>query len=206
MSEREGRTDTRRAKGAATRRHLLDVAAALFAEQGYEATSFKDLIAASGLSHGAFYFHFDSKEHLGLEVFRDTQQRLLEAVTARIDPDASGLERFRQLWQARAEVLAADPSLRAIRKIAATFGDHPDRAAELAQFHERPVAFIASMLADARATGDVRDDVDPRQAAEAAFAAAIGIDEVSERTTGGADIVARSQAFLDLFLPGIAAR
>lgn len=190
-------------KAAATRRHLLDVAAELFAEHGYEATSFRDLIAASGLSKGAFYFHFDSKRDLGRAVFRDRQERLLEAITARLDPQAPGLERFRQLWSWRARILAGDPSLRAIRKIAATFGDAPGRAADLAQFHARPVELMAGMLAEARAEGEVRADVDCRQAAEAAFATAIGIDEVSERTGGGADIVERSEAFLEIFLHGI---
>lgn len=190
-------------RAATTRRHLLDVAARLFAEHGYESTSFRDLIAASGLSKGAFYFHFASKQDLGLAAFQHCQQRLLEAVRARIDPGAGGLERFRQLWHARARALADDPSLRAIRKIAATFGDDPERGAELAQFHARPVELMAGMLADARAAGEVRPDVDPHQAAEAAFAALIGIDEVSERTTGGADVVARSDSFLEIFLRGI---
>ena len=40
----------------------MEVALDLFADQGYEATSMRDIAAALGLSPGAFYHHFPSKE------------------------------------------------------------------------------------------------------------------------------------------------
>lgn len=52
----------------------------------------------------------------------------------------------------------------------------------------------------------MRADVDPRRAAEAAFAGAIGLDEVSQRESGMADLVERSEAFLQVFLHGVLAR
>lgn len=40
----------------------MEVALDLFSEQGYDATSMRDIAAALGLSPGAFYHHFPSKE------------------------------------------------------------------------------------------------------------------------------------------------
>ena len=40
----------------------MEVALDLFSEQGYEATSMRDIAAALGLTPGAFYHHFPSKE------------------------------------------------------------------------------------------------------------------------------------------------
>lgn len=40
----------------------MEVALDLFSDQGYEATSMRDIAAALGLSPGAFYHHFPSKE------------------------------------------------------------------------------------------------------------------------------------------------
>src|SRR5215472_6483643 len=60
-------------KTAAERKdELVDCAQALFFAKGYEATTIADIIARAGLSKGAFYHHFESKEDL------------LDALTARI--------------------------------------------------------------------------------------------------------------------------
>lgn len=200
------RRQPRSGRSLSTRRHLLDIAARRFAEQGYAATSFRDLIEASGLSKGAFYFHFASKHDLALEVFRDRQQRLLTTVLDALDPDQPALERLRQLWDARARAVASDPGMGSLRKLAAALADDPALEQELAAFHARPVELIAGLLAEGQAEGDVRGDVDARKAAEAAFAAAIGLDEVAQRESGMVDLVERSEAFLQVFLHGVATR
>jgi AcrR family transcriptional regulator len=46
------------------RRRILDAAAALFAEHGFAATSVGDIAAAEGITDGALYRHFASKEQL----------------------------------------------------------------------------------------------------------------------------------------------
>ena len=43
---------------------ILDAAAALFAEKGYQSTTLQDIIDATGLSKGAVYHHFRSKEEM----------------------------------------------------------------------------------------------------------------------------------------------
>ena len=46
------------------KQEVLDTAVRLFAARGYENTSVNDVIAAIGISKGAFYHHFASKEDL----------------------------------------------------------------------------------------------------------------------------------------------
>lgn len=43
------------------RSQILDAAQALFMRRGYDATTINDILAATGLSKGAFYHHFSSK-------------------------------------------------------------------------------------------------------------------------------------------------
>jgi AcrR family transcriptional regulator len=43
---------------------LMRVAADLFCEKGYRATTISDLAAAAGISHATFYSYFRSKEEL----------------------------------------------------------------------------------------------------------------------------------------------
>jgi AcrR family transcriptional regulator len=58
------------AKAAATRRLLLDVAARLIVERGYDAVSMRDIATAAGLTKGALYGHFRSKGQLLVETIR----------------------------------------------------------------------------------------------------------------------------------------
>ena len=53
---------------------VLDAAVAAFGQKGYEATSVDELLATAGVSPSNFYYHFDSKEKLALEVLERTFQ------------------------------------------------------------------------------------------------------------------------------------
>jgi AcrR family transcriptional regulator len=56
-------------KGEITRNHILDVAYHLFLDNGYSATSMRDIVAASGITMGGIYTHFQSKEEIFAGVF-----------------------------------------------------------------------------------------------------------------------------------------
>jgi AcrR family transcriptional regulator len=49
---------------SSARERLLESAKILFSQKGYYATSVEDIVASAGLSKGAFYFYFKSKEEL----------------------------------------------------------------------------------------------------------------------------------------------
>jgi len=57
-------------KSEKTRRDILQAAATLFNTKGYAGTSMADITAACGLSKGAVYANFTSKEELALAAFR----------------------------------------------------------------------------------------------------------------------------------------
>jgi TetR/AcrR family transcriptional repressor of nem operon len=48
----------------ATRAHIIDVASAQFRERGVAAAGIAGIMSAAGLTNGAFYAHFESKEDL----------------------------------------------------------------------------------------------------------------------------------------------
>jgi len=55
-------------RGEETRAHILKAAEACFARRGYDATSVADICDLAGVSKGAFYHHFSSKQTLFLEL------------------------------------------------------------------------------------------------------------------------------------------
>jgi AcrR family transcriptional regulator len=58
----------RQQRGEETRANILAAAAAGFAEQGYDATAVAEVCRRAGVSKGAFYHHFSSKQELFLEL------------------------------------------------------------------------------------------------------------------------------------------
>ena len=58
------------ARKARTRAEILDHAARLFRLRGYAGTNIDDIMLAAGLTRGAFYAHFKSKDDLFAEVVR----------------------------------------------------------------------------------------------------------------------------------------
>ena len=53
-----------REQAALNRARIVEVAARLFREKGYDGIGVADLMKGAGLTHGGFYGHFDSKEDL----------------------------------------------------------------------------------------------------------------------------------------------
>jgi len=53
-----------REEAVETRKRIVRAAARKFREQGIVATGLADLMKAAGLTHGAFYRHFASKDQL----------------------------------------------------------------------------------------------------------------------------------------------
>src|ERR1700742_4972140 len=49
---------------AENRKRILDAAAKLFRERGFETVTVAEVMSAAGLTHGGFYGHFASKEAL----------------------------------------------------------------------------------------------------------------------------------------------
>ena len=75
---------------ASTKRALLDVAARLFAEQGYAGASLDAIVAGAEVTKGALYHHFSGKQALFDAVFVEVQtgttQRILQQVRGVKDP------------------------------------------------------------------------------------------------------------------------
>ena len=68
------------AQGAETRAALLEIGRDLFGRAGFADTSIDEIVAAAGMTKGAFYHHFSNKEDLFREVFEQTERAITERV------------------------------------------------------------------------------------------------------------------------------
>ena len=71
-----------------THARLLEAATRLFSEQGYNASGVAEICAAAGVSKGAFYHHFASKQAVFLALLEEWLARL-DAAFASVRLDAS---------------------------------------------------------------------------------------------------------------------
>ena len=77
-----------------TRTHILTAAQELFARTGYDAAGVAEICAAAGVSKGAFYHHFPSKQALFLTLLEDwlaDVEAQLEAILSRRAPEPQTL-------------------------------------------------------------------------------------------------------------------
>src|SRR6202167_3339235 len=84
-------------KGEQTRRRIVEAAAPIFNQRGYEGSSLNDLMEATGLQKGGIYRHFSSKEELAAEAFDYTWKAAWETRMQHVDQAASGMEKLKQL-------------------------------------------------------------------------------------------------------------
>lgn len=68
-----------RAQAAENRDNVIDVASRLFREHGFDGIGLKDLMESAGLTQGAFYKQFDSKEDL----IAEASARAMDCATVR---------------------------------------------------------------------------------------------------------------------------
>jgi AcrR family transcriptional regulator len=103
-------------RGTETRREILSAATRLFAERGFAEVSIEAVLAACGISRGALYHHFASKEALFEAAFEalevDVTSKVLARAGAATEPAQAvwaGCEAFLDLTQ--------DPAVRQIMLI-----------------------------------------------------------------------------------------
>ena len=76
---------------------ILDVSMALFLEKGYEHTTIQDIVDALGMSKGAVYHHFKSKEDIYDRISDTYYERLGWTKDLTSLPGENGLEKIRNL-------------------------------------------------------------------------------------------------------------
>ena len=84
-------------KGEQTRRKIVEAAAPIFNQHGYEGSSLNALMEATGLKKGGIYRHFASKEELAAEAFDYTWEAAWNARLLHVDERANGVDKLKQL-------------------------------------------------------------------------------------------------------------
>ena len=115
---------------------LLDAAATKFAEQGYHATTIRDLAAATMMTPGAIYFHVPNKQTLLLAVYEEGVQRIVDRVDRAIAGGETAWSRLAAAVEAHLEAIL-DVSAFARVVIRILPDDVPEVSGDLTRLRDR---------------------------------------------------------------------
>jgi AcrR family transcriptional regulator len=161
---------------AQTRARLLKAAGTVFAERGYDRASLDDVAVAAGLTKGAVYSSFASKEELFYALMRERIRERLELVTKAVERQATVRDITRDAGSALAELISsqAEWHLLFIEFWARAVRD-PDLRNEFARERRAARGLIASLLQEQAAEANVELPAPAEQLAVAVLALANGI-------------------------------
>src|SRR5580700_5176347 len=83
--------------GKPTGERLFDIAAALFCEKGYAATTTREIAAAAGIQQASLYYHVTGKEDLLHQICVSSLEQLFSEVQTAVNAAGDPLERIEVL-------------------------------------------------------------------------------------------------------------
>lgn len=183
-----------------TRETIVAGAAAVFGRRGYGLASIADIAAEAGVTKGALYFHFPSKDELARAVIAEQHRRTMAAAAEVIEEGRPGLETMVLLSVALARQLLTDPVVSAGIRLTTDVSlfDPP-----VTEPYEDWLGTATSLFRRAGEEGDLRPDVDPERLASVVVPAYTGVQLVSETLTRRADLLKRVRDLWTVLLPGI---
>ena len=154
------------------RERILDAAAQLFHRRGFQPTSLDEIVDASGVCRSNLYYHFASKEELGLAVLDRLAERFGVAVIEETlrDERVSARERLERFLAAVTDGLETGACRRGcpFGNLAAELaGDHPKFRERLSDLFRRWEKAVAACLRDGVRCGQFRSDLDVDRVATA---------------------------------------
>ena len=140
-----------------TVKKILDVSLKLFLEKGYEQTTILDIVDnLGGLTRGAFYLHFKSKEEVLEAIFNSDLDNNNPFEEAKKIEAANGLERVKHaLKLALFDNIQSEQSI-ALIKFALPMMSNPRFLTEKLKYDQETVKVLAPMIEEGMADGSVK--------------------------------------------------
>lgn len=186
----------RQERAEVTRQAILDGAAIAFDDAGFHGTSLSDVVKHAGVTKGALYFHFQSKEDLA-RTLMDEQFRVSDDLPAIENP---GLQTAIDVTHQLAHGLRTNVRIRAGIRLVIEFGSftHPDSTP-----YDTWMNTAHTLLTPAQQAGDVLPALDVTDLSTLLIGSFTGIQVTSYVRTTREDLHARIADLWRFLLPGI---
>ncbi|MEV8309134.1 ScbR family autoregulator-binding transcription factor [Streptomyces flavidovirens] len=142
-------------KSERTRRRLVHAGAEMFDRNGYAQATLGQIAASAGMTKGALYFHFASKDGLADAVQERGRALLCDFVQDRRERGAASMQALIDLTHWLARTLHKDPVVRASLRIT---HECVGRRPPVDDFQQAWITEVVRLLGQARVAGELRDD------------------------------------------------
>ncbi|MBT2402003.1 MULTISPECIES: ScbR family autoregulator-binding transcription factor [unclassified Streptomyces] len=177
-----------------TRRSILLAAAKVFEERGYQTATISEILSTAGVTKGALYFHFQSKDDLAQGVLAAQDQNLV------IPDRASKMQEIVDVVMLHTYRLQTDPIVRAaVRLTMDQLAQGLDRSGPFLRWGD----LVRGLLEKAQAQGELLPHVVPAETADVIVGTYAGIQSMSQALSDYQDLVVRVSALLRHLLPSI---
>lgn len=178
-----------------TRKIILEAAAQIFDERGYESTTIADILERADVTKGALYFHFPSKGDLARGV-------LAAAVTTEgVRPHVIKLQELVDIVLLLAYRLPREPTLSAALRMATDLQSRRQFGTRWADWAE----LLTGFLKEAKEREELRPGVDEEQTARMLVCCWTGVQVVTEGLPESYDLPTEIASLLRFILPSIVA-
>jgi AcrR family transcriptional regulator len=163
------------AQGVETRARIIEAAIERLSELGPDA-SLNVIAADVGVTKGAMYHHFTSKEHLVEEIYKESIRRHAARVLE-VSAEGTGLERLLAVVVETAGLYGSGtPFYRLLLRLHSEASALRPHLAPIARrVQRRQLAYVAELVATGQADGSIRTDVDPDSVANVVNATVQGL-------------------------------
>jgi AcrR family transcriptional regulator len=189
------------ARSEATRQKILNAAIDLFSEVGYATAGLGEIIERVGMTKGALYHHFDSKDALATAIIEQGTNLTLEAFRNVCASPSPALENMIHGVFLVTDLLVTDKTARAAEQLTRALAEFNSTASQV--WSSRLDAMTTQAIR-ASAEGDLREDIDPYVASESILNTMLGA-QLLAKTADASDHVKRLTQSLELLLPAIVA-
>ncbi|MFF1923725.1 ScbR family autoregulator-binding transcription factor [Streptomyces sp. NPDC058221] len=182
------------ARAIQTRQSILVAAADVFDQRGYSSATISEILARAGVTKGALYFHFASKEDLALGVMD------IQLHSDPLPPQLTKLQELVDQGMLLAHRLRHEPLVRASVGLAMDQAvEGLDRGTPFRAWIDR----LEQLLRAAKGQGELLPHVDPCETAELLAGSFSGIQVMSQVLSNREDLGRRISVMLHYLLPSI---
>ncbi|OGO40771.1 MAG: hypothetical protein A2W36_05000 [Chloroflexi bacterium RBG_16_58_14] len=189
-----------------TRSHILDAAYRLFSQEGYAATGVAELCATAGVSKGAFYHHFPSKQAVFLALMEIWLERL-DVAFANARQSASSVEQAVVNMAGMAGSVMSSADVHPIILLEFWMQAYREPAVWQAAItpYRRYQHYFARLVEDGIAEGSLRQ-VEPGLAGRVLVSLALGLLMQAVFDTQAIDLAKEASQSLEILMDGLARR
>ncbi len=185
---------------------LLNAAMKLFVKKGYKGSSVAEITKEAGLTRGALYCHFETKEQLAREIIKLFEEKYLNRMIAYVEKEGGkASEKFGKVIRFNVWFAGENSDLCLFMTVisAEMVGSRNRLEPYLKSVYRKWSEFITEILKEGKRAGEFKKEIDPQMMAWVIIGVHDGVLLQKEMNRETIDLRSYTKQFRNLIISGI---